>query len=299
MKNNISPIIIIGIILVIIITSGTVKKEAGEATTRIFAGPNMSANQANTVSINVNPGTSTYYVVHEIVPAGWTITSASDSGDYTTNPGDIFWIVLTSSGVHTYTYTVNPGTNLGTYTLTGTAGFENQPEGAIGGATSIEVVQPASCTPVNGDWSAWSTCSASCTQNRTCTNPAPYCGGTTCSGLSTQSCVGGSCPTSCTDSTWIPTTTTVCSGTSFTQTSNCNNTRTSTGTQSCQGIGTTTTIYTPPSTTSTTPNITTTSTPTTTCQFYETSANGTCGISSWVWIVLVFSIIGVLAYKIK
>ena len=37
----------------------------------------------------------------------------------------------------------------------------------------------------------------------------------------------------CEDSTWTPATSTVCSGTSFTQTSNCGNTRTATGTKNC------------------------------------------------------------------
>jgi len=46
---------------------------------------------------------------------------------------------------------------------------------------------------VNGNWSAWSTCSAACTQTRTCTNPAPVNGGADCSGAFSQSCSGGSC----------------------------------------------------------------------------------------------------------
>lgn len=43
------------------------------------------------------------------------------------------------------------------------------------------------CTPTNGGWSGWSTCS-NCSQSRTCTNPSPSCGGAGCSGDSTQSC---------------------------------------------------------------------------------------------------------------
>ena len=48
-----------------------------------------------------------------------------------------------------------------------------------------------SCSPINGGWSAWSTCSVSCgggTQTRTCNNPSPDCGGAQCSGASSQSC---------------------------------------------------------------------------------------------------------------
>lgn len=54
------------------------------------------------------------------------------------------------------------------------------------------IVQSQACSVgvVNGGWSAWSTCvgCVTSTQNRTCTNPAPACGGAACSGPSTQTC---------------------------------------------------------------------------------------------------------------
>lgn len=64
---------------------------------------------------------------------------------------------------------------------------------------------PPPCTPVNGGWSDWSACSESCgggTQTRTCTNPAPSCGGADCVGSSsqdcnTQPCCTPNCPTAC------------------------------------------------------------------------------------------------------
>ena len=43
------------------------------------------------------------------------------------------------------------------------------------------------CSAVNGGWSAWSACSG-CSQSRSCTNPAPSCGGSGCSGSATQAC---------------------------------------------------------------------------------------------------------------
>jgi hypothetical protein len=53
-----------------------------------------------------------------------------------------------------------------------------------------------SLCPVDGGWSAWSSCSATCgggTQTRTCTNPAPKNGGAQCSGPSSQACNTQAC----------------------------------------------------------------------------------------------------------
>ena len=72
-----------------------------------------------------------------------------------------------------------------------------------GGAPSSSQSCNTQACPVNGgwsDWSAWSSCSASCgggtqTRTRTCTNPSPSGGGATCSGpaTETQSCNTQAC----------------------------------------------------------------------------------------------------------
>ena len=58
-------------------------------------------------------------------------------------------------------------------------------------------VLTSSCIPpVNGGWSAWSACSATCgggTQARTCNNPAPSGGGANCSGSTSQACNTQAC----------------------------------------------------------------------------------------------------------
>lgn len=58
-------------------------------------------------------------------------------------------------------------------------------------------VIPSGPPIVDGGWSAWSSCSATCgggTQTRTCTNPAPAYGGASCSGATSQTCNTQACP---------------------------------------------------------------------------------------------------------
>jgi len=60
--------------------------------------------------------------------------------------------------------------------------------------TVVTVVGTAQ--PINGGWSEWGTCSATCgggTQTRTCTNPTPANGGADCEGVLSQSCNTQSC----------------------------------------------------------------------------------------------------------
>ncbi len=86
----------------------------------------------------------------------------------------------------------------GTYTKTYTA-----VDGAGNSASAYRTVYVTNI-PVNGGWSEWSACSATCgggTQSRTCDNPAPANGGSNCSeldgGNDTQACNTQACPAVC------------------------------------------------------------------------------------------------------
>jgi len=90
--------------------------------------------------------------------------------------------------------------------------------------------------PVNGGYSAWSTCSATCgvgIQTRTCTNPAPANGGADCSGLSSQTCNTQACPVNGGFSAWS-TCSATCGG--GTQTRTCTNPAPANGGADCSGL---------------------------------------------------------------
>jgi hypothetical protein len=63
--------------------------------------------------------------------------------------------------------------------------------------SSVQACNTQPCvTPINGGWSTWSACSAACgggTQTRTCTNPTPANGGTSCAGVPSQDCNTNAC----------------------------------------------------------------------------------------------------------
>ena len=62
------------------------------------------------VSLDTTVDSATYYAIDEEVPSGWTVTGASDAGDYTSDPGHVKWVVTSGAVNKTYTYTVQiPG----------------------------------------------------------------------------------------------------------------------------------------------------------------------------------------------
>jgi hypothetical protein len=68
--------------------------------------PNAIVGESLTVSLNIDVGNASYYIIEEFVPSGWTITSISGSGTSAV-AGRITWSVLSGATDTTHTYTVN------------------------------------------------------------------------------------------------------------------------------------------------------------------------------------------------
>ena len=74
-----------------------------------------------TVSLDATVDASTSSItIDEVVPSGWTVTGASDGGDYTAQSGHVTWMVTSGATTKTYTYTVQiPDAASGTYDFSG------------------------------------------------------------------------------------------------------------------------------------------------------------------------------------
>ena len=116
---------------------------------RVLPSDTQTAGSTITVSLDVTVGSATYYLIDEEVPTGWTVTSASGDGDYTTTPGHIFWTKLSGATDTTLTYTVTiPAAAAGDYTFTGTYIMEGMAaEATIGGDTLVSVDSGPTLTP--------------------------------------------------------------------------------------------------------------------------------------------------------
>ena len=114
-------------------------------------------------------------------PQGTSAVTSSDGTDATGNSGSQnFSVTFPGKTFYLYNNAVQLDSDPVTVTCTSGTSWNGSTCGTV----------------VNGGWTNWSNCSASCgggTQSRSCTNPAPANGGLNCSGSSSQSCNTQSC----------------------------------------------------------------------------------------------------------
>jgi hypothetical protein len=68
------------------------------------------------LTVDVESG-ATFYAIDDTVPTGWTVTSATSGGDYTSEAGHVKWVLTSGAADTVYSYTVLvPATASGTYT---------------------------------------------------------------------------------------------------------------------------------------------------------------------------------------
>lgn len=145
------------------------------ATTRNGSLPpsqNIVINNTGATTLNIG-------VAESIAWAGFTIVGGGPN-PFALAPGNTKTITVSMN-------TTNPLPDTET-SYTGAVNFTE----SVAGDKSVGVTYNfagggGSCTPVSGGWTAWSECSSG-TRTRTCTNPVPSCGGSICSGASSEAC---------------------------------------------------------------------------------------------------------------
>lgn len=145
-----------------------------------------------------------------------TVVNAYTCG--TPNTGVVSFIAPASPG--NYNAVIHIGSNIGEFTY-------NTPK---------TIPYAVVATPINGGWTGWSGCSATCgsgTQTRSCTNPAPANGGATCVGSNTQACNTQACAVNGGWSAWSSCSAT-CGGGSQSRT--CTNPAPANGGVTCAGV---------------------------------------------------------------
>ena len=156
--------------------SGTITPSASSCTI-VLGGNSCTVNLSwsTTNPVATSAVTSPYPAPNTVVGSGNSGTVNGVTIPYNNGNGRDFYLYNNAQQLDFKNVTASCGTN----TWNGTAC-------SSGGAPFVD-----------GGWSAWSTCSATCgggTQTRTCTNPAPSGGGADCVGPSSQSCNTQACP---------------------------------------------------------------------------------------------------------
>jgi hypothetical protein len=136
-KNLINGTMALLFVLVVCISSA-----AAEDTVTRDLPSTADAGTAIAVNLTVDvESNATFYAIDETVPTGWTVTSTTSGGDYTSEAGHVKWVLTSGAADTVYSYTVLvPAGASGTYTFDGIYAFEGMTaEATILGNTTVNV----------------------------------------------------------------------------------------------------------------------------------------------------------------
>ena len=113
-------LITLGVIVMLLLAAVPSSAVAGQDVCRDLPSGTQVAGSVITVSLDTTVGSATYYGIDEMVPSGWAVISASDAGDFTSDPGHVKWAITSGAADIVYTYTVQiPVAASGTYAFSG------------------------------------------------------------------------------------------------------------------------------------------------------------------------------------
>jgi hypothetical protein len=137
------------LITVLLLTGIAPTLVSGGTVTRSI--PDATPHELLVVSLNIDVGNASFYIIEEFVPSGWTVASISGGGASKVT-GRITWVVLSGATDTTYTYTVDVPLNAPDSHFTGTYMMKGDTtEKTIGGD-----VTPYIITPAKGKICVWS-----------------------------------------------------------------------------------------------------------------------------------------------
>jgi hypothetical protein len=112
-------ILMIGIAAMLLLTLPIGASAASNVSRDLPAG-DQAPSTTITVELDITVDSATFYAIDEVVPTGWTVTSATDGGNYTGQAGHVKWVVIDGATDKTYSYTVEiPSNASGTYPFDG------------------------------------------------------------------------------------------------------------------------------------------------------------------------------------
>ena len=111
-----------------------------EKIVRNFSNSQVIVNQTLNVSLNVTIGNSSFYIIDELIPAGWLIVDLGGADN--SQAGHLKWVVISGANNITYEYILRAPNVTGLHFWNGSYAFEYDPtERIIIGPTSVNVTQ--------------------------------------------------------------------------------------------------------------------------------------------------------------